>query len=114
MNPRNLLLLPALLLLLIPGGCMSSHRSSAPSSEPLLPGSYVEIGPARGSASVFKILGIALGDADSLDQRAMDDAIAKSGGDALVRVSLKEKSCGICLVGTHGVSVKATAVKKNE
>lgn len=96
-------------------GCVSGPVGLSPSSEPLEPGSYTEIGPARGSVTTTYLLGfLPLGDSSAPALRAMNQAIRSSDADALVKISIdqRQQSCGILTL--HHTDVNATAVKKGE
>ncbi len=94
------------------GGCMSMPAGLSPSSEPLNPGTYTEIGPAKGLYTSVMILGIPVSEPGSPGLMALERAEQSSGGDALVRLStdIRQYPCGpIVIIQTE---VSGTAVRK--
>ena len=83
-------------------------------------GSYKEIGPAQGQACRFILVGI-IPWGDSTASAAINDALAKSGGDALLNVSVTSNLyslipiynvlCWTC-TSVEGVSIKYEAPPK--
>lgn len=80
--------LAVLPLIGILGGCGHISGGAAPSTEPLTPGSYREIGPVRGQDCVGYLLGfIPLSDGNETKD-AVADALKKApGATALVKVT---------------------------
>ena len=117
MNTREKCIRAGLALLSVIGmglmvGCMAMPAGLSPSSEPLNPGSYTEIGPAQGRYSSIAILGIPISEPGAPGLMALDRAQQSSGGDALVRLStdIKQYICGpVVIIQTE---VTGTAVRK--
>jgi hypothetical protein len=82
------LVLAALPLIGLLAGCGHTTGGVSPSTEPLIPGSYREIGPVSGEDCVYHLLGlIPLSDGNETKD-AVADALKKSpGATALVKVS---------------------------
>jgi len=94
-------------------GCMSMPASMAVSTKPLDQGGYTEVGPATGRAVGVMILGIPL--SEPYPQRsAVDRAVAKGGGDALVNVTTDMTQLQIGPVVLIITTVKGTAVTSNK
>lgn len=80
--------LAVLPLLGILSGCGHISGGAAPSTEPLTPGSYREIGAVRGEDCVGYILGLIPIDDGNQTKEAIADALKKApGATALVKVS---------------------------
>lgn len=117
MNTKEKCLRMGLVLLSAAGmgllaGCMAMPAGLSPSSEPLDPGSYTEIGPAQGSFTSIMILGFPVSEPGSPGLKALERAEKASGGDALVRLStdIKQYPCGpIVVIQTE---VTGTGVRK--
>lgn len=113
------LLLPALCLL--GQGCVSSGRLGIVVKSSVNPAALVregrafdEIGPARGRACRYSLLGIIpWGNADV--QAAVDKALRKNGGDALINVTTSNGLYGFVLLynlfSYTCTEVKGTAIK---
>ena len=82
------LCLAVLPLIGILGGCGHISGGASPSTEPLTPGSYREIGAVRGEDCVGYLLGIIPLSDGNETKDAIADALRKSpGATALVKVS---------------------------
>lgn len=80
---------------------------------PLVPGAYTELGEASGSSSGFSVFLLQFGASDSIAS-ARDEALAASGADALVRVSVESRDFHLLnLFGMHRATVRGTAVKRS-
>jgi hypothetical protein len=77
------------LMCLLVSSCGHISGGVAPSTEPLVPGSYRELGPAQGQDCVYYLLGfIPLSDGNETKD-AVADALTKApGASALVKVSV--------------------------
>lgn len=112
---------------LLMAGCSSSGNLGLASKSMADPGSlvtsggaYKEIGPAKGQACRFILVGI-IPWGDSTATTAINDALAKSGGDALLNVSVTSNLyslipiynvlCWTC-TNVEGVSIKYEAPLK--
>lgn len=93
-------------------GCISQPVGLSASSEPLIPGSYVEVGPAKGTFNTVVVMGIPASEPGSPGQKALERALESSGGDALVKVSVDSKlyNCGVAVLAQ--TEVTGTAVRK--
>jgi hypothetical protein len=93
-------------------GCMAMPAGLSPSSEPLDPSGYTEIGPASGSFTSIAIMGFPVSEPGSPGLKALARAEKASGGDALVRLSIDTKTypCGpVTIIQTE---VSGTGVRK--
>lgn len=85
MRKLGLAVLPLIGIL---GGCGHISGGAAPSTEPLAPGSYREIGAVHGEDCVGYILGIIPIDDGNQTKEAIADALKKApGATALVKVT---------------------------
>ena len=85
MRKLGLAVLPLIGIL---GGCGHISGGAAPSTEPLAPGSYREIGAVRGEDCVGYILGLIPIDDGNQTKEAIADALKKApGATALVKVT---------------------------
>jgi hypothetical protein len=105
-----------LALCVVPGllvsGCYVAPVTLAPSTIPLTPGTYTELGETSGSAFAVFIFGIPLSEPDPAG-RARDRAIADKSADALVNVSADNILINLSFIGFSIARVHGTAVKKN-
>ena len=100
-----LVLSPALLL----QGCYVLPVSLAPSTVPLTPGTYTEVGDASGSAYAITILGIPLSEPNPTG-RARDRAISGANAQALINVACDSYvfnlgPVGIIITNVNGIGV---------
>ena len=91
-------------------GCVNLPAGVAPSTEPLNPGEYTEIGPAKGSS--YSVMLYVLPISEGSTQKAIDRALASSGGDALVKVTADCKIYPCVLVNVYESRISGTAVRK--
>lgn len=76
-------------LALFTAGCMHRPGGIAPSTKPLAPGGYTELGKVRGQDCVYQILGLIPITGGNEMRNAVDDALRmKPLADALVEVTV--------------------------
>jgi hypothetical protein len=113
MQKRRFLILPLVGLLLsgLVTGCGHISGGAAPSTEPLIPGSYREIGPVSGEDCVGYILGLIPISDGNETKDAIAAALKKSAGaTALVKVTADTYSQNYIVYArvctqVHGVAV---------
>jgi hypothetical protein len=106
---RGLLFVLPLIGLL--SGCAQISGGIAPSTEPLSPGSYREIGPVQGDDCVYALLGIIPLTDSNETKDAVADALKKvSGATALVKVSVDTYSQYFILFSRTCTQVDGVAV----
>ncbi|RNC65096.1 MAG: hypothetical protein ED859_17835 [Desulfuromonadales bacterium] len=92
-------------------GCASISGGVAPSTVPLNPGSYRELGPVAGEDCVYYLLGFIPLRAGNETRNAVADAMGKtSGTTALVNVSVDTYSQYFVIVSRACTQVYGTAV----
>ena len=91
-------------------GCISAPAGLAASTKPLSPGGYTELGPVNGKAWGAILLGIPIGEMTPA-RIAVDRAIAKGGGDAMVNVTVDYTQVNLFIASILWTSVNGTAVK---
>ncbi len=110
---RVLLATIALIALLFASGCAHQAGGVSPSTIPLEPGSYTELGEVSGSDCVTAFLFIPLSDGN-LTKRAVADALSKNAqADALVNLSVDTYGRSFILFNQTCTEVFGTAVKSN-
>jgi hypothetical protein len=105
---KRTLLLSSLALGL--AGCTSAPASIAPSTTPLVPGTYTVIGEAEGSAMGVSIIGIPVAGLRQMGE-ARDEALKLSGGDALINVAADTTTLNLPLVTLYWTTIEGQAVK---
>jgi hypothetical protein len=88
-------------------GC-SSH---AVRIGPVPPATYSVIGPARASACGVLVFGILPINVNDRTQRAYDAALQRSGGNALVDVSVRDRWYYIYIGGMVCTDIQGTAIR---
>jgi hypothetical protein len=102
----------AALSLLLVCGC-TSQIGIAPCTTPITANdTYTVIGHAKGSTSGFWILWFPFF-SDDPSGRARDDAIEKSGGDALIEVVEEYNALSLLIVSFAWTNCEGTAIKIN-
>jgi hypothetical protein len=91
-------------------GCMSAPAGISASTKPLKQGGYTELGPVNGKAWGAILLGIPIGEMAPA-RKAVDRAIEKGGGDALVNVTADYTQLNLFVASILWTSVNGTAVK---
>lgn len=110
MNRRLAEQILLLLLLLLPLGCQVFPMAIAPSTTPLRPGEYTELGPARGDSTGFYIFFIPIGPRSTLES-ALAEALETTQADALINVTADVKMTYLILVNFITTTVYGDAVK---
>ena len=92
-------------------GCVGSAAGIAPSTTPITArDSYVELGPATGSAwggNILFIFPMGAGDTSTAIERALE----ASGGDALINVTLENRGYFFLVAMLSRVKVNGIAIK---
>lgn len=109
-TPTRLRPLFGLILLSALGACQTAPIALAPSTVPLLPGDYTELGRTSGSAFGFSILFIPVTGSSQADD-ARDEAIANKGADALINVTADVTTVHLFVVNFVKTTVYGNAVK---
>ena len=91
-------------------GCLRIPGGIAPSSTPIDGRPYQVLGDAYGKSSQLYVLGSPTGSA-ALTQDAIADARAKSGGDALIEVTVEAYVKDYILFSTMTTEVRGKAIK---
>lgn len=104
---RALALLPLFLAL---GACQTAPIALAPSTVPLQPGEYTELGRTSGSSFGFSILFIPVTGSSQADD-ARDRAIASKAADALINVTADVTTVHLFVVNFVKTTVYGDAVK---
>ncbi len=94
-------------------GCVHVPGGIAPSTTPLQPGQYTELGKVEGRDCLWRLLGlIPLGPGNTLE-KARDNAIAeKSGANALADVTVDAYTQFWIIVARDCTEVRGIAVRK--
>ena len=100
------------LVALMAAGCMTAPTGVAPSTKPLAPGGYTEMGKVKGRAVGVFLLGILPLSEPYPARSAVDRAVKKGGGDAMVDVTLDHMNIMIPpFVSVLITTASGTAVK---
>jgi len=101
----------SLALVCVVSGCAHYAGGVAPSSEPLNPGSYTEIGPVRGEDCVYYLLGLIPLSNGNETKDAIQNALTMApGATALVKVTADTYAQHFILVSRICTQVNGTAV----
>jgi len=100
-------------LLLWPAGCQVFPMAIAPSTTPLEPGRYTELGPARGDSTGYYILFFPVSPRSSLE-RATAEALESTQADALINVTADVKMTYLIVFNFITTTVFGDAVKLDE
>ena len=112
MNTRHhkyLLLLPVLAFLC---GCQVFPMAIAPSTTPLEPGKYTELGRARGDSTGYYVFFIPVSSRSTLES-AIEEALETTHADALINVTADVKMTYLILFNFITTTVYGDAVKVN-
>lgn len=101
------------LLALVSSGCFRSPIAMMPSTKPLAPGTYQELGPVEETDCLWLLFGILPISFGNDLQGAMRDAIAQGGGDALVQVTAETYYQNFLIVGRYCSIIQGVAVRSN-
>ena len=110
MNIRLTRKILALSLILSPIGCQVFPMAIAPSTTPLKPGEYTELGPARGNSTGYYIFFFPVSPRSTLES-AMAEALETTQADALINVTADVKMTYLILVNFITTTVYGDAVK---
>ena len=103
----------ALFLLGFGLGCSRSPGGVAASNIPLQPGSYTTIGHVTADDCKVNLLGILPISGANYIEDAMNEALQKSGGHALVNISIERVTKFFILWSETCTEVRGTAVRLN-
>jgi hypothetical protein len=93
-------------------GCIRSPIAMMPSSKPLAPNGYEELGPVEEHDCAWALLGIFPVSFGNNLQSAMQDAIAqKKGGDALIQVTAESYFQHFIVVSRYCSIIQGIVVK---
>ena len=95
------------------GGCMSSPAGIESSTKPLNPGGYTELGAVKGNAVGVIVFGFPVSEPYPA-RIAVDRAISKGGGDALVNVTTDVTQILLGPVTIVWTTVNGTAVSSTQ
>jgi hypothetical protein len=101
----------ALFLMSFGAGCSRSPGGIAASNIPLQQGGYTPIGKVAASDCKVNLLGIIPVSGGNYIQDAVGEALQKSGGHALVDISIEQVSKFFILWSQTCTEVRATAVR---
>ena len=93
-------------------GCLVFPVSIAPSTKPLTPGSYTELGETSGRAYALMVFGLPLSE-PNVTGRARDRAIEAMDADALVNVAVNNYQINLIFFTVMITDVNGIAVKEN-
>jgi uncharacterized protein YceK len=98
--------------ILLLSGCVTSSAGIAPSTRPLTPDGYTVMNGSSGTSWGFSLLGILpLKQANTAD--ALDEALRDRGADALVQVTVDNRSCFLLLLTFQRIKVEGLAARVN-
>lgn len=111
MNSRPLLLATALMLL--SSGCIRSPIAMMASTKPLAQGGYTEIGPVEETDCLWYLFSFIPITTGNNMQGAMNDAIKRMGGDALIQVTAETYYQNFIVVSRYCTIIQGIAVRSN-
>src|SRR3990167_8468816 len=111
MNARSLVLLAAGAMLA--SGCIRSPIAMMPSTKPLAPGGYTEIGPVEETDCLWYLLSFIPITTGNNMQGAMSDAIKRMGGDALIQVTAETYYQNFIVISRYCTIIQGIAVKSS-
>lgn len=95
-------------------GCLRVPSGLAPSNTPLGARQYTVTGPAFGTDTATVLFGIIPITAPDNTQRAIDQAVANAGADALIDVTVETVSKYYIIFSTYTIEVRGKAIKYNK
>ncbi len=98
-------------ILLLLAGCIRSPIAMMPSSKPLAPGSYTELGPVEETDCLWYLFSVIPISSGNDFQAALSDASHQRGGDALVQVTAETYYQNFLVVSRYCTIVQGIAVK---
>lgn len=108
---RHLVL--SLAVALLASGCIRNPIAMMPSTKPLAPGGYTELGPVEETDCIWYLFSFLPITSGNNMQGAMSDAIKRNGGDALIQVTAETYYQNFLVVSRYctiiqGISVRST------
>jgi hypothetical protein len=104
-------LLLVLVAAVFASGCIRNPIAMMPSTKPLAPGSFQELGPVEETDCLWYLFSIIPVTTGNNMQGAMADAIKKSGGDALVQVTAETYYQNFIVISRYCTIIQGVAVK---
>jgi hypothetical protein len=95
-------------------GCIRTPIAMMPSTKPLAPGSYAELGPVEETDCLWFLFSVIPITTGNDFQAAMRDAIRQKKGDALIQVTAEAYYQNFLLVSRYCTIVQGIAVRSNE
>lgn len=92
-------------------GCIRSPIAMMPSSKPMAPGSYSELGPVEETDCIWYLFGVLPVSSGNNFQDALNDASRQRGGDGLVQVTAETYYQNFLVVSRFCTIVQGIAVK---
>lgn len=111
MNTRPLLLLTAVAVL--SSGCIRSPIAMMPSTKPLAPGGYTELGPVEETDCLWYLFSFIPITTGNNMQGAMSDAIKRMNGDALIQVTAETYYQNFIVVSRYCTIIQGIAVRSS-
>lgn len=99
------------LLAVLASGCIRNPIAMMPSTKPLQPGSFSELGPVEETDCLWYLFGFLPITSGNNMQGAMRDAIKKGGGDALVQVTAETYYQNFLVVSRYCTIIQGVAVR---
>jgi hypothetical protein len=107
---RNIPLFLLMLMVVLQSGCITTPVAITSSTTPVHDKKIImNYGPVQGSHRVFSAFGLWMVGRPDIDL-AIEDALKKKGGDALINVTCYEKTSWFFFVSMHKVVVEGDAV----
>jgi hypothetical protein len=107
---RNIPLFPLMLMVVLQSACITTPVAITSSTTPVHDKKIImNYGPVQGSHRVFSAFGLWMVGRPDIDL-AIEDALKKKGGDALINVTCYEKTSWFFFVSMHKVVVEGDAV----
>lgn len=100
----------AIICAVILTGCVTSSAGVAPSTRPLSPDGYTLMTDAEGTSWGISLLGF-LPLKQAHTAAALDEALRDRGADALVQVSVDNRSCYLLLFSFQTIRVSGLAAR---
>lgn len=111
MTPRSLLLVTVLAVLA--SGCIRAPVAMMPSTKPLAPGSWTELGPVEETDCLWYLFSFIPITSGNNMQGAMSDAIKRMKGDALIQVTAETYYQNFIVVARYCTIIQGIAVRSN-
>ena len=111
MISRSLILVS--LFAVFASGCIRSPIAMMPSTKPLAPGGYTELGPVEETDCLWYLLSFIPITTGNNMQGAMSDAIKRMKGDALIQVTAETYYQNFIVVSRYCTIIQGIAVRSN-